>query len=67
MTGFTSDRDPNRGDFRLRAVFVSDPYGYRHTLIPAAYSPLNKYRELDATSYYDRLWYGKYIIVLPQN
>jgi hypothetical protein len=67
MTGFTADRDPSRGDFKLRAVFVSDPYGYRHVLYSAAYSPLDKYRELDATSTYDRLWYGKYIIVSPQN
>jgi hypothetical protein len=67
MTGFKSDRDPNRGDFRLRAVFVSDPYGYRHLLYTAATSPMNRYLELDATTTYDRLWYGKFIIVVPQN
>jgi len=28
---------------------------------------LNRYLELDATTTYDRLWYGRYIIVAPQN
>jgi hypothetical protein len=67
MTGFKSNRDPNRGDFRLLSIFVSDPYGYRHVLYPAADAPLNRYLELDATTTYDRLWYGKYITVAPQN
>ncbi|HTG41142.1 MAG TPA: hypothetical protein VK697_05945, partial [Methylomirabilota bacterium] len=67
MTGFKSNRDPNRGDFRLLSIFVSDPYGYRHVLYPAADAPLNRYFELDATTTYDRLWYGKYITVAPLN
>jgi hypothetical protein len=68
MTGFTANRDPNRGDdFRLVSVFVSDPYGYRHVLYAAVDSPLNRYLELDATTTYDRLWYGKYITVAPLN
>jgi hypothetical protein len=67
MTGFKSSRDPNRGDFRLLSIFVSDPYGYRHVLYPAADAPLNRYLELDATTTYDRLWYGRYITVAPQN
>ena len=67
MTGFKSNRDPNRGDFRLLSIFVSDPYGYRHALYPAADAPLNRYLELDATTTYDRLWYGKYITVAPLN
>ena len=67
MTGFKSNRDPNRGDFRLLSIFVSDPYGYRHVLYPAADAPLNRYLELDATTTYDRLWYGKYITVAPLN
>jgi hypothetical protein len=67
MTGFRSNRDPNRGDFRLLSIFVSDPYGYRHVLYPAADAPLNRYLELDATTTYDRLWYGKYITVAPLN
>ena len=67
MTGFKATRDPSRGDFRLLSVFVSDPYGSRHVLYPAADTPLNRYLELDATTMYDRLWYGKYIIVAPQS
>ena len=67
MTGFKSNRNPNRGDFRLLSIFVSDPYGYRHVLYPAADAPLNRYLELDATTTYDRLWYGKYITVAPLN
>jgi hypothetical protein len=67
MTGFTASRNPNRGDFRLRSVTVSDPYGARHVLYPAAYSPLDRYLELDATTTYDRLWYGKFIIVAPRS
>lgn len=67
MTGFKANHDPSRGDFRLLSVFVSDPYGYRHILYPAADTPLNRYLELDATTTYDRLWYGKYITVAPQN
>jgi hypothetical protein len=67
MTGFKSNRDPNRGDFRLLSIFVSDPYGYRHVIYPAADAPLNRYLELDATTTYDRLWYGKYITVAPLN
>ena len=46
---------------------MSDPYGSRHVLYPAADTPLNRYLELDATTMYDRLWYGKYIIVAPQS
>jgi hypothetical protein len=67
MTGFKANHDPNRGDFRLLSVFVSDPNGYRHILYPAADTPLNRYLELDATTAYDRLWYGKYVTVAPQN
>jgi hypothetical protein len=67
MTGFTSTRNPTRGNFRLMKVMYSDPYGSRHATVTAAYSPLNTYLELDATTTYDRLWYGKYIIVAPQN
>ncbi|HET9520630.1 MAG TPA: C39 family peptidase [Candidatus Limnocylindrales bacterium] len=67
MTGFTSTRNPTRGNFRLLKVIYSDPYGSRHASVNAAYSPLNTYLELDATTTYDRLWYGKYIIVAPQN
>jgi hypothetical protein len=67
MTGFVSNRDPQRGDFRLLAIFTSDPFGARHVLTRAEDSPLDRYLELDATTTYDRLWYGRYIIVAPQN
>ena len=67
MTGFTSTRDPSRGRFRLLQVIYSDPYGSRHATVSAASSPLSTYLELDATTTYDRLWYGKYIIIAPQN
>jgi hypothetical protein len=67
MTGFTANHDPNRGDFRLLSIFVSDPYGSRHVQYAVADSPLNRYFELDATTAYDRLWYGKFIIVAPTN
>lgn len=66
MTGFRADRDPTRGDFRLRSIFVSDPYGARHVLYRVFDSPLDRYFELDATPTYDRAWYGKYVVVAPQ-
>jgi hypothetical protein len=68
MTGFKATRDPNlTSDFRLLSVVISDPYGARHASYRPADSPLNRYLELDATRTYDRLWYGKYIIVAPRN
>jgi hypothetical protein len=67
MTGFKATRDPNRtSDFRLLSIIISDPYGARHATYRTADSPLNRYLELDATRTYDRLWYGKYIIVAPR-
>ncbi len=67
MTGFKATRDPNvTSDFRLLSVTISDPYGARHATYRPADSPLNRYLELDATTTYDRLWYGKYIIVAPR-
>ncbi len=66
MTGFEASRDPRRGDFKLTYVWVSDPNGTWHRRYTAAGSPLNKYLELDATSAYDRAWYGKYVTVVPQ-
>jgi hypothetical protein len=66
MTGFEATRDPRRGDFQLVNVWVSDPYGSRHRRYEAAESPLNPYRELDAIpAYYDKAWYGRYVIVAP--
>jgi hypothetical protein len=66
MTGFEASRDPRLGDFKLNHVWVSDPYGSRHFRYSAADSPLNRYLQLDATPAYDRAWYGKYVIIVPQ-
>jgi hypothetical protein len=66
MTGFIASRNPTRGDFTLSDIYYSDPLGSRHALVTAASSPLNRYRELDATATYDRAWYGKFVIVVPQ-
>ena len=65
MTGFTSTRNPLRGSFKVTGVYYSDPLGTRHSYVSAANSPLNTYRELDASSKYDSLWYGKYIVIVP--
>ena len=67
MTGFSANRNPLRGSFRLTGIFYSDPLGSRHAYVAAAYSPMNSYRELDATPSYDAAWYGKYIVVVPRN
>jgi hypothetical protein len=67
MTGFQSTRNPNRGDFTLTHIYFSDPNGSRHVLVTAGGSPLDTYLETDATAYYDRAWYGKFVIVAPQN
>lgn len=66
MTGFEATGDPRNGDFQLVNVWVSDPNGYRHQRYAAADSPLNTYLELDAMyAYYDKAWYGRYVIVAP--
>jgi hypothetical protein len=67
MTGFTASRDPRKGTFKLLTVTISDPYGAHHKTYSAAGSPLNKYLETDATAKYDKAWYGKYVIIVPQN
>ena len=67
MTGFTSTRNPLKGSFKVTAIFYSDPLGTRHSYVSAADSPLNSYRELDATPTYDAAWYGKYVIIVPRN
>jgi len=66
MTGFEASRDPLLGDFTLTHVWVSDPNGTHHTRYTASGSPLDAYLELDATSAYDKAWYKKYVIVVPQ-
>lgn len=66
MTGFESIGDPRRGPFTLTYVWISDPIDSKHTRYTAAGSPLDRYLELDATATYDKLWYGKYIVIVPQ-
>jgi hypothetical protein len=66
MTGFEASRDPRSGDFALSYVWVSDPYGSKHKRYTAAGSPLDDYRALDATPTYDRAWYRKFVIIVPQ-
>jgi hypothetical protein len=66
MTGFSATSDPRRGDFSLTWVWISDPTGSSHVRYSASDSPLDSYLETDATATYDRLWYGKYVIVVPQ-
>jgi hypothetical protein len=67
MTGFEASKNPARApSWTLRAVYVSDPYGARRArYAPAGTSPLNRYRELDATPELDAAWYGKFVIVVP--
>jgi hypothetical protein len=51
----------------VTGVYYSDPLGTRHSYVAAADSPLNSYRQLDATNAYDEAWYGKYIIIVPRD
>jgi hypothetical protein len=67
MTGFTATANPLGGKFKLIGIYYSDPLGVKHQYVTAANSPLNTYRQLDATSEYDRAWYGKYIVIVPRN
>ena len=67
MTGFISTADPRKGSFTLNYVYVSDPLGHTHYRYSAAGSPLDTYLETDATAYYDGKWYGKYIVIVPQD
>jgi hypothetical protein len=67
MTGFEASRDPRQGDFTLLAIWISDPIGSSHKRYSASTSPTNRYLELDATAAYDDAWYGKYVIVVPED
>jgi len=67
MTGFEASRDPSLGDFTLLSIWISDPLGATRTRYAAASSPTDRYLELDATSTYDRAWYDKYVIVVPED
>jgi hypothetical protein len=66
MTGFEATSDPRTGDFTLTHVWISDPIGMTHHRYTATGSPLDAYLELDATPTYDRAWYKKFVIVVPQ-
>lgn len=66
MTGFEASSDPRLGAFTLTHVWISDPSGSSHKRYTAAGSPLDPYLELDATPAYDKAWYRKYVIVVPQ-
>ncbi len=66
MTGFEATRDPRDGDFTLTAVWIADPIGMSHHRYTPAGSPLDTYLELDATPSYDRAWYRKFVIIVPQ-
>jgi hypothetical protein len=67
MTGIRTGTNPLKGnDFSLVSIAVSDPLGYAHRWYAASSYPLDTYRELDATPRYDRAWYGKYVIIVPQ-
>ena len=67
MTGYTATRSPLHGQFSVLSVTISDPIGLRHSTVSAAASPLDRYYQLDATSTYEKLWYGKFIIIAPQS
>jgi hypothetical protein len=67
MNGFTATRNPLEGSYKVTGVWVSDPLGSKNAYYAAADSPLNTYRQLDATREYDEAWYGKYIIIVPRN
>jgi len=66
MTGYTATRSPLHGQFAVLSITYSDPNGVHHQAVAAASSPLDRYYQTDATPTYDRLWYGKFIIVAPQ-
>jgi hypothetical protein len=66
MTGFSSSGDPRHGSFTVLTVSISDPNGWHHRRYSAAGSPLDSYLQLDATSYYNQQWYGKYVVIVPQ-
>jgi hypothetical protein len=67
MTGLVSTANPaTASTWTLQHIWYSDPYGYAHRAAPATSTPLTRYLELDANSTYDALWYGKYIVIVPQ-
>ncbi len=66
MTGFRATADPRSGSFRVTEVAISDPLGPAHRWYTVASLSFPRYRELDATTTYDRAWYGKRVIVAPK-
>ena len=68
MTGVQASIDPTRSStFTLFSIMVSDPNGLPHQAYPATASPLNSYLQTDATPSYDAAWYGRYIVIVPEN
>jgi len=67
MTGYTATRNPLHDRFTVLTITYSDPNGVHHATVAATSSPLDRYVQTDATTTYDRLWYGKFIIVAPQS
>jgi len=66
MTGVSTTANPKSGDFSVLTIAISDPNGWHHRWYSGAGSPLDTYLQLDATTYYDQRWYGKYVIIVPQ-
>jgi hypothetical protein len=67
MTGIQTGTNPLKGrDFALVSIAISDPLGFTHRWYTASSYPLDTYRELDATAAFDKAWYGKYVIIVPQ-
>jgi hypothetical protein len=67
MTGVTASADPTKRWFTVTGVAISDPLGYSHRWYTASSYPLDTYLEMDATATYDAAWYGKYVVIVPQN
>lgn len=70
MTGFSATADPSKTSaYTLTSISYSDPYGDRdETVTPAEFDdyPLfTRYKELDATPWFDEYWYDHWVIVAP--
>jgi hypothetical protein len=68
MTGIrTTAGNPNQTmQFTLGSIAVSDPIGYSHRwYVASRYVAFSRYTQKDATTAYDRAWYGNYVIVVP--
>ena len=66
MTGVTGWGHPTRESFKLVNIAISDPLGYSHRWYAASSYPFDRYLETDATPWYDAAWYGKYVLIVPQ-